>query len=82
MAAFRSEGLTDDVARDLPNVDLKALGLSTMSQAQHFKSYVAEFLSGVAVEKPHAAAASGLSRAGVVAPSAPPIDDDHDGRRR
>jgi len=79
MAAFLSEGLTDDVARDLPNVDLKALGLATMSQAQQFKRHVSEFLSSATIEKPHAAAASELEGAAGMA-SAPPIDDDHDGR--
>jgi len=78
MAAFMSEGVTDDMARDMSYVDLKALGLSTMSQAQQFKSHVAEFLSGATIEKPHAAAASGMAGGGGAAvPSAPPIDDDH-----
>ena len=77
MPAFMSEGLTDDTARDLALVDLKALGLGTMSQALQFKSHVAEFLSGASIEKPHAAAASGVSgAAGAAVPSAPPIDDD------
>ena len=65
------------MARDLTLVDLKALGLGTMSQALQFKSHVAEFLSGASIEKPHAAAASGVSgAAGAAVPSAPPIDDD------
>jgi hypothetical protein len=77
MPAFRSEGLTDDTARDLTLIDLKALGLGTMSQALQFKSHVAEFLSGASIEKPHAAAASGVSgAAGAAVPSAPPVDDD------
>ena len=77
MPAFRSEGLTDDMARDLALVDLKALGLGTMSHALQFKSHVAEFLSGASIEKPHAAAASGVSGdADAAVPSAPPIDDD------
>ena len=77
MPAFRSEGLTDDTARDLTLVDLKALGLGTMSHALQFKSHVVEFLSGASIEKPHAAAASGMSgAAGAAVPSAPPVDDD------
>ena len=77
MPAFRSEGLTDDMARDLTLLDLKALGLGTMSQALQFKSHVVEFLSGASIEKPHAAAASGVSgAAGAAVPSAPPVDDD------
>ena len=77
MPAFLSEGLTDDTARDLTLVDLKALGLGTMSHALQFKSHVAEFLSGASIEKPHAAAASGVpGAAGAAVPSAPPVDDD------
>jgi len=77
MPAFLSEGLTDDTARDLTLIDLKALGLGTMSQAHEFKSHVVEFLSGASIEKPHAAAESGVSgAAGAAVPSAPPVDDD------
>ena len=60
MPAFRREGLTDVMARDLTLVNLKALGLGTMSHALQFKSHVAEFLSGAIIAKPHAAAASGV----------------------
>ena len=51
-----------------------------MSQAHQFKSHVAEFLSGASIEKPHSAAASGVSgAAGAAVPSAPPVDDDCNG---
>jgi len=44
MPAFWSEGVTDDMARDMALCDLKTLGLATMLQAHEFKCYVAEFL--------------------------------------
>jgi hypothetical protein len=43
MPAFWSEGVTDDMARDMALCDLKTLGLATMLQAHEFKCYVAEF---------------------------------------
>ncbi len=43
MPAFWSEGVTDDMARDMALCDLKTLGLATMLQAHELKSYVAEF---------------------------------------
>jgi hypothetical protein len=72
LPAFRKEGVTDDVAGSLALVDLKALGLTTMSQAQQFKRCFSDFLSsaeGGAIDKPRNHAAPAV--AGAAVPSAP-----------
>ena len=72
LPAFQKEGVTDDVASSLALVDLKALGLSTMSQAQQFKRCFSDFLAsaeGGAIEKPRNHAAPSV--AGAAVPSAP-----------
>ncbi len=72
LPAFRNEGVTDDIARSLALVDLKALGLSTMSQAQQFKTCFSDFLSSAGrgvIEKPPNQAAQLV--AGAALPCAP-----------